>query len=364
MGFMLVSYKSWLFCGINMSWSVVCVCAFYRSLKVTSCKKISHILSLTVSNLFCHYCHCHRLYYIYHPGKLPSFSNPKSAEINPNHHLYRGRVWSQHNSPSFIDWVCPKMVHLQRWRCANCFTILYIRYMDPTTSFRDCVTGSFNFIPESSATWAGYTPKWLVWNECEYDIVNICQPSNLRKSWKRPISDKSILLFAGFAFRIRSATWWFAAHLHRWSRRYIKRSPAAFCYKEGPHPSRRPPVLTFGVMVMETWGEVRSLDTLGNKPQNPRKWPPKIGRNLTATESLTSEPNTSSMKVEQSIYKYSNHYVQAVMHSSHCQLRQEDPQRKPQLNAILLMQYSCIPCTKNLAKSARINSPKISTGNR
>jgi hypothetical protein len=40
--------------------------------------------------------------YIYHLGKLPSFSNPKSAEINPNHHLYHGRVWSQHNSPSFI----------------------------------------------------------------------------------------------------------------------------------------------------------------------------------------------------------------------------------------------------------------------
>lgn len=82
--------------------------------------------------------------------------------------------------------------------------------------------------------------------------------------------------------------------------------------------------------------EVRSLDTLGSKPQNPRKLPPEIWRSLTTTESLTSEPITSSMKVEQSIYKYSNHYVQAVMqswsvmHSSHCQLRQEGPQRNPQ----------------------------------
>jgi hypothetical protein len=51
------------------------------------------------------------------------------------------------------------MVHLQLWRCANCFTI--VRYMDPTISFRDCVTGSFNFIPESSANMGWIYPKMI-----------------------------------------------------------------------------------------------------------------------------------------------------------------------------------------------------------
>ena len=168
MGFMLVSYKNGLFCGINMSWSVVSVC-FLRISKGYLLQKAFtcfHLLSLTVANLlYCHYCHCHCPYIS--SGQTIIILAPKSAK--------KCTIWE--NIFAWVRTIIWRLVEFGRHRihpaslglteksarkttAAAEFDVQFFRhrYMDPTTSFRDCVTiGALNIHEMIRVMWIWYS---------------------------------------------------------------------------------------------------------------------------------------------------------------------------------------------------------------